>query len=104
MIKVRAMLLGDKVLYSLWAEAAHTAVQLINYSPTTSNNNRTPHELFTSNTPDLSPLKVFGCLCFVGRDHTQRNKLESRSNLGIYFGLDNESKAYRVYLLAYKKI
>jgi transposase InsO family protein len=80
---VRAMLIAGHVPKFLWTEAAHTAVQLLNSLPTKSNNGTTPEEHFSGIKPDLSLYRIFGCLTFVHKHKSQRDKLTSRSFLGI---------------------
>ena len=64
----------------------------------------TLEESFFGIKPNLSAHKVFGCVAFVHLDKFQRNKFNSRFNLGIYLGLDNESKAYCIYIPFLKKV
>jgi hypothetical protein len=101
---VRAMLIAGHVPKFLWTEAAHTAVWLLNSLPTKSNNGTTPEERFSGLKPDLSLYKIFGCLTFVHKHKSQRDKLSSRSFLGIQLGLDDTSKAYQVYIPSLRKI
>jgi transposase InsO family protein len=101
---VRAMLIAGHVPKFLWTEAAHTAVQLLNSLPTKSNNGTTPEERFSGIKPDLSLYRIFGCFTFVHKHKSQRDKLTSRSFLGIQLGLDDASKAYRVYIPSLRKI
>lgn len=52
--KVRVMLFGCPVPTFVWAEAARTAIQLMNLTPTRSNHHATSEELFTGIKPALS--------------------------------------------------
>jgi hypothetical protein len=63
-----------------------------------------PEERFSKIKSNLSAHRVFGCVAFVHLDKSQRDKLSSRSNLGIYLGLDDESKAYHIYIPSLKKV
>jgi hypothetical protein len=101
---VQSMLTGKQVSKFLWIEAAYTAVQLINSLPTRANNGETPEEHFSGLKPDLSMYRVFGCLIFVHVDKSRCNKLSSQSMMGIQLGLDDKSKAYRVYIPLLRKI
>jgi hypothetical protein len=101
---VRAMLISGSAPKFLWTEAAHTAVQILNSLPTKSNNGITLDEKFTGLKPDLSSYRIFGCLAFVHLDKSKRDKLSPRSILGIHLGLDDSSKAYRVYIPSIRKV
>ena len=47
-----------------WGECVLTAAYLLNKLPGDALNGKTPHEMLFGIAPDLSRLKVFGCLCF----------------------------------------
>ena len=49
----------------LWSEAVSHATYLINWSPTRANSGTTPEEKYTGTIPDVSMLKIFGCLVHV---------------------------------------
>lgn len=101
---VQSMLIGGQVPKFLWTEAAHTAVQLINSLSTRANNGETHEEHFSGLKPDLSKYRVFGCLTYVHIDKSRRDNLSPRSVMGIQLGLDDKSKAYRVYIRSMWKI
>lgn len=61
--KMRAIMFDAKIPTEFWPNAIITAAYLINRSPTCTNpDNITPFELWHSRKPDLSHLRVFGCL------------------------------------------
>jgi hypothetical protein len=80
------------------AEAAKTAVYLLNRSPTKANNGETPEARFIGVRPNLSHLRSFGCLSYVHILEEKRDKLSPRSQHGILVGYDDSAKAYRIYL------
>jgi len=59
------MLTGDRSQRYLWPEVARRAVILINYSSTKANMSQTPNERFFTLKPNVSELKVFGCLAYL---------------------------------------
>jgi hypothetical protein len=83
---------------------AKTAVYLLNRSPTKINEGRLPEDKFTRITPSLRHLRAFGCMAFVHIPERYRNKLESRSERGVFVGYDDSTKGYRVYLPHKKKV
>jgi hypothetical protein len=96
--KTRSMMLDAGVPNYLWAEAAKTAVYLLNRSPTKANLGATPEERFTKQRPDLRHLRTFGCLTHLHIQKNQRNKLEARSERGVLVGYDESTKGYRIWL------
>ncbi|KAI5641000.1 hypothetical protein M9H77_19142 [Catharanthus roseus] len=64
MDKVRCLLVSLGIPKPFWGEAVSTAVYLINRSPSTAINFKTPLELWSGEPPNLSNLRVFGCAAF----------------------------------------
>ncbi len=95
--RTRAMLLEYKLDTSLWGEAITTANYIRNVSPSTGID-KTPSELFTGSKPDVSHLRVFGCVAYVLTPKTKRRKLDAVGERGIMVGYHRGSKAYRVLL------
>jgi IS30 family transposase len=58
----------DKVM---WGEAAHHVVHLLNIMPSRSLGNVTPHEAAYGVVPDVSKLRVFGCVAFFNAPTSQ---------------------------------
>lgn len=61
MNKVRCMLISSGLAKGFWAETTCTAACLINRSPSSSIGFKTPQELWTRKTPNLTHIGVFGC-------------------------------------------
>ena len=61
---VRSMVFHANLPLHFWAEAASTAVYLHNRSPTSSLQNKTPYECWYNEKPDVSNLRVFGCIAY----------------------------------------
>ncbi|KAI5677681.1 hypothetical protein M9H77_08631 [Catharanthus roseus] len=64
MDKVRCLMVSSGIPKPFWGEAVSTAVYLINRSPSTAINFKTPLELWSGEPPNLSNLRVFGCAAF----------------------------------------
>ncbi|KAH9671627.1 Integrase catalytic domain-containing protein [Citrus sinensis] len=47
--------------------------------------------------PNIGYFKVFGCKCFILNTKDNLGKFDPKSNVGIFLGYSNSSKAYRVY-------
>ena len=57
----------------------------------------TPEEKFTGKKPDLSHLKVFGCLAYVHIPDELRSKLDPKAEKCTFIGYSLEPKGYRCY-------
>jgi hypothetical protein len=67
--------------------------------PRRSNENSiTPFEAFFGDKPDLSDVRVFGCVCFPLVLPSQHKHLALRAQRGVFVGVDEERRGYRVVL------
>ena len=80
-----------------WAEAVNTACYVLNRVLSIPNLNKTPYELWKDRKPNIGYFKVFGCKCFVLNTKDNLGKFDPKSDVGIFLGYSNSSKAYRVY-------
>ena len=93
----RCMLNEKNMPRCFWADAVFTAVYLINRSPTTSVHIITPEEAWSGRKPDLSHLRIFGCVCYVHILSELRSKLDANSGKYLFVGYSLEQKGYRCY-------
>ncbi|CAL2251278.1 unnamed protein product [Prunus armeniaca] len=100
----KSMLHEKEIPYSLWAEAVHTAVYILNRCPTKVLNNVTPFEAYSGRKPGTAHLKVFGSLCYVHVPNELRHKLEPKSVKGVFVGYATCEKGYRIYDPISKKL
>src|ERR1044072_2497163 len=77
------------------AEAANTAVFLLNRLPTKAIKGKTSFEAWYGFKPLFSNLKVFGCVCFSHVPQVKRDKLGKKAEYGIFIGYSNVAKAYK---------
>ena len=91
--KVKCMLFNAQLLKSFWAEAASTACYLINHSPSVAIEKKTPQEIWSSNPPTYSNLKIFGCPAYA---HVDNGKLEPRSMKCIFLSYKSGVKRYKL--------
>ena len=101
MDKVRSMLNETGLDESYWAEAASTAVYVINRSPSASIQFDIPEERWSDRSPDYSHLKSFGCVAYV---HQVKEKTNSRAAKGIFIGYAQGTRGYRVWLIDEQKV
>ena len=99
----RSMLYHAKLPLEFWAEACSTAVYLHNRSPTTALKDQTPFECLFGRRPDISQLKVSGCVSYVHISDNQRRKLDVKDHKAIFVGYPPGVKGYKLYDLEKKK-
>jgi hypothetical protein len=95
MEKARAMMFHCGAPTKLWAEAVNTANRVRNVLPPM-NKAMTPFELFYGRKPNISSLRVFGCMAHVHVPKEKRKKLDARSAPGMFVGYSVDSKAWRI--------
>eukprot|EP00253_Pinus_taeda_P025583 PITA_25583 len=71
MERAKSMLSGAKLGQEFWTEAVDTACYLVNKSPSSVLEDKTPQEVWTGKKLSLSHLRVFGCDAYV---HVPREK------------------------------
>lgn len=95
MDKIRCMLAETGLDQDFWAEAASTAVYLINRTLNSVLKFKLPEEVWSGLKPDLSHLKRFGCTVYV---HNVQEKTKPRALKGVFLGYPFGVKGYRVWL------
>ena len=96
------MLFQAKLPLEFWAEACSTAVYLHNRSPTTALKDETPFERLFGRRPDISHLRVFGCVSYVHVPDGQWRKLDAKARKSIFVGYPPGVKGYKLYDLEKK--
>ena len=64
----------------------------------------TPEERFTGKKPEISHLKVFGCIAYVHVTDELRTELDPKAETYIFIGCSLEQKGYRCYNPATQKL
>ena len=99
----RSMIYHAKLPLKFWAEAVNTVVYLRNRSPSSFLNGRTPFEYWFKRKPNVSNLRVFGCVCYVHIPESQRRKFDPKAYKAVFVGYPNGTKGYKVYNVNSKK-
>lgn len=94
---VRCILNDKEVPKKFWAEAARWAVHVLNRSPTTVIEGKTPEEMWSGIKPTVDYFRVFGCIAHTLVPDQRRTKLDDKSNMCVLIGVSSESKGYRLY-------
>src|SRR6185312_2768783 len=100
--KVRCMIKTKNLEKELWGEAANTANQIRNYSPT-AKKEKSPEEEFTGIKPDLSKIKIFGSKVMI-KNKKDSTKLEDKAKEGLMLGYNEINRSYRVWDIKRKKV
>ena len=97
MESTRSVLHAAGLPYKFWGDAVMTAVYLRNRLPTRALNGVTPYEAWRGEKPDLSHLKVWGCLAYVHVHRFTRHKLAKRARACVFVGYAPDSKGWKLY-------
>ncbi|KAG9450470.1 hypothetical protein H6P81_010435 [Aristolochia fimbriata] len=89
--RARCMLSNAGLGKDFWAEATSMACYLVNLSPSTTIEYKTPKEVWSGTPADYSDLKVFGCTAYM---HVNEGKLEPRTKKCIFLGYATGVKGY----------
>jgi hypothetical protein len=95
--KTRCMLSGVELGKELWAEVVGIACYLINRSPSSALDDKTPQEVWTGKKPSLTHLKVFGCDAYVHVPKENRSKLDKKAEKCIFIGYKDGLKGYKIW-------
>ncbi|KAL2533054.1 Retrovirus-related Pol polyprotein from transposon TNT 1-94 [Abeliophyllum distichum] len=101
MDKVRCLLISFGLSKGFWGEAACTDVYLINISPSSAIDFKTPEEVWSGNPPNLAHLRVFGCAAFAQQ---VEGKLDARASKCVMLGYPTSVKGYRLWVYGEKGI
>ena len=88
-----------------WTLALPFAVYLRNVLPSAHlPRNSTPYLKLYGHTPDISMIRVFGCMCLYKVPEEGQGKLQPRAKWGIHMGFCSKSKGWRVLDVATRKL
>eukprot|EP00731_Ephydatia_muelleri_P005270 Em0002g1446a len=98
MESARTMMAQAGLSDKYWAEAVVTGTYLRNRVPTRSFKEKTtPFEKWYEKKPDLSHLRVFGCMAYAYiRDANRKDKLSKKAEKLRFIGYSLQTKAYRL--------
>ena len=104
MERARSMLSGVRLGHKFWAEAMETTCYLVNRSPSSTLEDKTPQEVWTGKKPSLSHMRVFGCDAYVHVLKEKRTKLDSKSEKCIFIGYKDGLKGYKIWKPLTRKV
>jgi hypothetical protein len=81
-----------------------TACYLVNISPSSTLDDKTPQEVWTGKEPSLTHLKVFGCDAYVHVPKENKSKLDKKAEKCIFIGYKDGLKGYKLWNPKTKKV
>jgi len=88
----RAMLHHAGMTLGFWSEAVHVAAHILNRSPRSGLDWKTPFELLFGHKPEVTHIRVFGCRAWA--IDNKAKKWDPRSTPMVFVGYEIASKAY----------
>jgi hypothetical protein len=76
-----------------------TTCYLVNRSPSSTLDDKTPHEVWSGKKPSLQNLRVFGCDDYVHVPKENRSKLDKKAEKCIFIGYKDGVKGYKLWNL-----
>ena len=99
--RYRTQLSASNLRHIFWAEAAITAIYLLNRSPTSALDNKlTPYEAWTGTKPELNHLRIFGCKAYALIPIEKRKgkgKLHPKTQECTFIGYSPTTKQWRLW-------
>ncbi|GJX23727.1 retrovirus-related pol polyprotein from transposon TNT 1-94 [Tanacetum coccineum] len=95
--RARTMLETASLGKSFWAEAVNTACYVINRSPSTAVELKTPIEMWTGKPVNYSDLHIFGSPVYVMYNSQETTKLDPKSRKCLFLGYADGVKGYRLW-------
>ena len=94
--KAKCMCAHAGLPHSLWAEAASTATYVYNRIPNAPFKGKNPYEIWYSLKPDLSHLRVFGCVAYALVPEAMRRKFDDRTVKMRFLGYQKGHRGYKL--------
>ncbi|XP_072087345.1 retrovirus-related Pol polyprotein from transposon RE1 [Arachis hypogaea] len=90
----RAIFFHSNVPKCFWQYTVSYSVHIMNRLPSNFLNNLSPYQALHNSLPDISHLRVFGCLAYASTLQANRKKLDPRSRRCAFLGFKEGTKGY----------
>ena len=100
----RSILSGVGLGQEFWVEVVEIAYYLLNRSPSSMLEDKTPQEAWIGKKPSPSHLRVFGCDAYVHVPEEKITKLDSKSEKCIFIGYKDGLKGYNLWNRVTRKV
>ena len=101
---ISAMLYEAQLPPSLWGDALNAQIHVWNLLPTSTLKGMTPYEAWFKRKPDVSHLRVWGCLAYVHIQKDKRKGFSPHMERGIFIGYPDGYKAWKFYIPSTKSV
>ncbi len=103
--EVACAMLNEKNLPNyFWAKVVATTVYIMNQTPIAVVHGMTPEEKFICKKPDVSHLRVFGCIAYVHVPNEKRSKLDPKAEKCIFIRYSLKQKGHRCFNPSIQKL
>ncbi|GAA0162902.1 hypothetical protein LIER_18896 [Lithospermum erythrorhizon] len=102
--RTRALMFQYHLPKSFWGDAVLTSTYLINRLPSHILDWKSPYEMLNKEAPDISHLRVFGCLVFFTNIVPHKEKFAPRAFPAIFLGYPPSQKAYKLFDIVNHKV
>lgn len=99
----RALRFQGGLPIDFWGECVLAAAHVINRTPSSILNKRTPYEVLFGHPPSFKELRVFGSLCFAHNQRAKGDKFASKSRKCIFVGYPFGKKGWSLFDLDTKE-
>lgn len=93
----RALRFQGNLPIDFWGECVLTAGYLLNRTPSTVLNGKTPYEMLHGQAPSTEHIRVFGCLCYAHNHNRKGDKFANKSRKCIFIGYPYEKKGWKLF-------
>ena len=102
--RITAMLEESGLSKRYWGECLAALVHVLNCCPTAIITDATPHKIWYGKKPDISYLRVWGCVAYVHIQRDKRSSLGSHMEKCIFIGYPQDYKGWKFYNPVTKKV
>ena len=102
--RIVALLNESGLSKKFWVECLAALVHVLNACPTSALVGKTPSEVWHGRKPDVSHLRVWGCLAYVHIQKDKREKLGSHMEKCVFIGYPDGYKGWKFYNPVTKKV